>query len=348
LVDDIPIWRIKYLPKNLGEINGREKIKERLKFIIEQNNFPHLLFVGPDAIGKTLIASLFSKEFLGHHFKPNFKLVYANVPLSSEERVEARSDAYISTNRIGSLAGKTITTPAFIQVKIKPFVQLKALGDVPYKILVVKNFEALGSNQQGFRRLMEIYGSNCRMILITTKISNVIDPIISRCQLLLIPPINYDSFKELILKISKRENLEMEDAVIELLYRITEGRVAQSIDLIQLCSISNKVIDINAIYQGFIMSQNELVRSLLLLCLRSEFSKARELSRRIQSNYKYNSQEFFTFLLKELLKLPISKFARNRLINLIAEADFRAIDGQDTDIQVSSLLSKICYFSEFL
>lgn len=348
MVEEIPIWRIKYLPNNLEEINGREKIKERLKYIIEKRNFPHLLFVGPNAIGKTLIASLFSKEFLGRYFNPNFKIVYANVPLSSEERAEARSDSYISTSRIGSLAGKTITTPAFIQVKIKPFVQLKALGDVPYKILVVKNFEALGSNQQGFRRLMEIYGSNCRMILITTKISNVIDPIISRCQLFLIPPIMYDSFKDLIFKIGMSENLEIEETVIELLYKITEGRIAQSIDLIQLCSTSNKVIDMNAIYQSFIKSKNELIRSLLLLCLRSDFPKARELSRKIQSNYKYNSQEFFTLLLKELLKLPISKYSLNRLINLIAEADLRAIDGQDTDIQVSSLLSKICYFSEFL
>ena len=348
MVKEIPIWRVKYLPKKFGQINGREKIKERLKFIIEQRNFPHLLFIGPEAIGKTLIAQLFSKEFLGVYFEPNFKIVYANVPLSSEERAEARSDAYISTSRIGSLAGRTITTPAFIQVKVKPFVQLKALGDVPYKILVVKNFEALGSNQQGFRRLMEIYGSNCRMILITTKISNIIDPIISRCQLFLINPIEYVSFKELVINIANSEILNIEESTIEILYRITEGRIAQAIDLIQLCSITNKEIDINAIYQGYNKSKNDLVRSLLLMCLRSDFPKARELARKIQSNYKYNSQEFFLLLLRELLKLPLSNFTHSKLINLIAEADYRAIDGQDTDIQVSTLLSKICYFSEFL
>ncbi|MFX0176862.1 MAG: AAA family ATPase [Candidatus Hodarchaeota archaeon] len=345
---NIPVWRIKYLPNKLIEINGRGKIKERLNYIIEQQNFPHLLLVGPNGIGKTTIARLFSKEFLGEFFEPNFKMVYANVPLSSEERAQARSDAYISTSKIGSLAGRRITTPAFIQVKVKPFVQLKALGDVPYKILIVKNFEALGSNQQGFRRLMEIYGSNCRMILITTKISSVIDPIISRCQIFLIPPIDFNSFKALIFEIAMNENFEIDENVIELLYRLTEGKIAKAIDLIQLCSISSKNVDIDAIYQNFTESQNNLMRSLLLMCIRSDFPKARDLARKIQSNYKYNAQEFFILLLQELLKLPISNFTRNELINFLAEADFKAIDGQDIDIQVSTLLSKICYFSEFL
>jgi replication factor C small subunit len=348
LEKDNPIWRIKYLPNNLQEINGREEIKNDLNQMVEEQNFPHLLFVGSNGIGKTTIARLFSKEFLGEFFEPNFKLVYADVPLSSEERAKARSDAYVSTSKIGSLAGRRITTPAFIQVKVKPFVQLKALGDVPYKILVVKNFEALGSDQQGFRRLMEIYGSNCRMILITSKVSSIIDPIISRCQVFLIPPIQYKSFKVLIFKIAKNENLEIEELIIEILYKITEGRLAQAIDLLQLCGISSDKIDMDSIYKKFTKSQNDLIRSVLLMCLRGDFPKARELARNIQSNYKYNSQDFFVRLLNELSILPLSNFARNKLINFIAEADFRAIYGQDTDIQISTLLSKICYFSEFL
>ncbi|MFW9821061.1 MAG: hypothetical protein ACFFE5_15765, partial [Candidatus Thorarchaeota archaeon] len=176
---EIPVWRVKYHPNNLTQVCGRNQVKLTLKYIIQKGNFPHLLFVGSQGIGKTMITQLFSKEFLGKNYDVNFKLVYADVPLSDEERKQARTEAYISTSKIGSIAGRRITTPAFIQVRIKPFVQLKVLGGAPFKILVVKNFESLGSNQQGFRRLMEIYGSNCRMILITTKISSIINPIIS-------------------------------------------------------------------------------------------------------------------------------------------------------------------------
>jgi len=348
LSEEIPIWRIKYLPKKLDEVCGRQEIIKNLKEIIKKRNFPHLLFVGAEGIGKTTIANLFSKEFLGKYSDANNKLVYANEPLTEEARALARSEAYISTSKIGSIAGKRITTPAFIQVKVKPFVQLKVLGDVPFKILIVKNFEALGSNQQGFRRLMEIYGTNCRMILITTKISGIIEPIISRCQLFLISQVDFNSFKELIMDISKKESIQINADVVKFLYRLCEGKISQALDLLQLCSISGKTIDVNILYENSQKFQNNLVRSLLLLTLKGDFPKARELARTIISNLKYNANELFNLILDESIKLPLSKFARSKLITLIAEADFRALDGIDNDIQVNALLSKICLFSENL
>ena len=348
MTTEIPIWRIKYYPKTLDDICGREKIKERLKEIINQKNFPHLLFIGSEGIGKTTIARLFSKEFLGADFTANFKLTYADVPLTEDERKQARAEAYVSTSKIGSSAGKRITTPAFIAVNVKPFVQLKVLGDAPFKILIVKNFEVLGANQQGFRRLMEIYGSNCRMILLTTKISGIIDPIISRCQLFLISQVNYESFKELITTIANNESLNIKDNVIEVLYKISDGKLSRAIDLLQLCSVSNTTISLDSIYTNSQRFQNDLLRSLLLVALKGDFPKSRGLSREILRNYKYSSQELFNLLLIEVSKLPLSKFARIQLINLIADADFRAVDGRDDDIQISALLSKLCYFSESL
>jgi replication factor C small subunit len=244
LLSEIPIWRIKYLPKTLNEVCGREPIKERLREAINHGNFPHLLFVGEEGIGKTTIANLFSQEFLGNYFDANSKLVFSKVPLTAEEMKQARSEAYVSTSKLGSMAGKRITTPAFIRVKVKPFVQLKVLGDAPFKILIVKNFDSLGSNQQAFRRLMEIYGTNCRMILITTKVSRIIDPIMSRCQIFLISPVDFNSFEGLIRKIAQQESLKIEQEVIEFLYNTSEGNISRAIELLQLCSVGGEEISL--------------------------------------------------------------------------------------------------------
>ena len=348
MTEEIPVWRIKYLPKNLEDVCGREEVIERLKETIKQGNFPHLMFVGSEGIGKTTIAQLFSKEFLGKYYNANFKLVHANVPLTEEERAQAKAGTYISKSKIGSQAGRRISTPAFIKVKIKPFVQLKAFGGAPFKVLIVKNFEALGPNQQGFRRLMETYGSNCRMILITTKISGIIDPIVSRCQLFLISQADFNSFKELIEDISKKESLVLEDNVIDVLYKVSEGKISKAIDLLQLCSIAGKSINLNSLYENSQKFQKDLTRSLLLVALKGDFSKCRELSRKIISTYKYNSHELFAELLTEVNKLPLSKFTRCKIIEMISDADFRALDGMDVDIQVSALLSKLCVLSESL
>ncbi|MFX1379296.1 MAG: hypothetical protein ACFFA4_09390 [Promethearchaeota archaeon] len=348
LIDESPIWRIKYHPKNLDQVCGRESVKKTLKQIVQQGNFPHLLFLGSKGIGKTLIAQLFSKEFLTNNYDANFKLVYANVPLNDEERKQSRSDSYVSTSKIGSIAGRTITTPAFIQVRVKPFVQLKVLGDAPFKILVVNNFEVLGSDQQGFRRLMEIYGSNCRMILITTKISSIINPIISRCQIVLISRVKLNEFKDLILDIAKKESLKITNDCIEILYRISDGRISRAIDILQLSSISDNTISADILYDSSQKFYNDLIRSLLMVAFKGDFSKTRDLARKILSNYKYNVHELYNLLLIELNKLPLSSFARIKLINLIADSDFRSLDGRDNDIQVSALLSKICLFSEYM
>lgn len=348
MTETIPIWRIKYIPTILEEICGRQDIIKNLKEIIKKRNFPHLLFVGSEGIGKTTIARLFAKEFLGRYFAANYKLIYADEPLTEEERNLAKSESYVSTSKIGSIAGKRITTPAFIKVKVKPFVQLKVLGDAPFKILIVKNFEVLGANQQGFRRLMEIYGNNCRMILITTKVSGIIEPIASRCQLFLISQVDFQSFRELILNISQKESLQIDDSVIEVLYNLSEGKISRAIDLLQLCSLNGKNIDLDNLFQNSQKFRIDIVRSLLLLTLNGDFPKARELARKIISNYKYSASELFKLLLEELIKLPLSKYARSKLINLVADADFRALDGMDSDIQISALLSKFCLFSENL
>jgi len=348
MLSESPIWRIKYLPKSLNEICGRDDVKERLKNFIDDRNFPHLLFVGSKGIGKTIIADLFSKEFLGRFYDANSKVVYANVPLTSEEMKQARSEAYVSTSKIGSIAGKKITTPALIRIKIKPFIQLKVLGDVPFKILVVKEFDSLGSNQQAFRRLMEIYGTNCRMILITTKVSKIIDPIMSRCQVFFISQVDFHSFEELISTIAEKETLKIDKETIRTLYKITAGKLSNAIDLLQICSISGNDIDVDKLYENLSNSKKDMIKSLLIMCFKGDFRKARELSRKIQSSYKFSSQEMFQIMLTELAKLPLSSYSRTTLINFIAEADFRAIDGRDTDIQVSHLLAKICQFSELL
>jgi len=214
--------------------------------------------------------------------------------------------------------------------------------------LIVKNFEALENNQQGFRRLMEKYGTNCRMILITTKISSIIDPIVSRCQIFLIPRVELKNFNNLILDIAKKESLQISDETIEILYKISGGRFSRAIDLLQLSSITGSSIDKNKLYENYQLFQNDLIKSLLLMALKGDFPKTREVARTILSNYKYNSHELLKVLLDELHKLPLSKYTRCKLINYIADSDFRALAARDVDIQISALLSKVCLFSQYL
>jgi replication factor C small subunit len=196
---------------------------------------------------------------------------------------------------------------------------------------------------------MEIYGPNCRMILITTKISNIIAPIVSRCQLFLIPQADLKAFKELMLEIAKNEGLTFkESSLIQDLYKITEGKISKAIDLLQLCSATTNEITLNALFQNAQKFQKEMVKELLKIAFQGNFEEARKIARKINSDYNFNTQEFLIHLTEELLKLPLSNFIKEEVLKMIGEADFRAIEGSDDDIQISSLLSKLCLLSKMM
>ena len=148
--------------------------------------------------------------------------------------------------------------------------------------------------------------------------------------------------------IADNESIEVSSDGIDVLFKISEGRIFQAIDILQLSGVTGDKIDKYILYENAQRFQNDLIRSLLLISLKGDFPKSRELARKIISSYRYTSNELFNLLLKEINKLPLSRHVRSEMINLIADADFRAISGRDSDIQVSALLSKICLFSQYL
>jgi len=341
-----PVWSVKYKPLSLNDICGREQIKSQLKDYILKKNFPHLLLTGPQGVGKTTIARCFAKEFLGEFFSSNSKMLYADEPISKEERNQVGISSTFSKSMIGSRAGKRRYIHPFLDIKVKPFVQIKVLGDVPFKILIVKNFEALGQFQQGFRRLMETYGSNCRIILISPKISSIIDPIISRCQILFVSTVDFKDFRNFITELSKNEKFNINNPAIKILYKYSEAKLRKAIDLLQLSMMKSTDINSEVLFEIINSSRDKSMNELFNLILKGEFPPVRKQLRKIRRDFNYSAQEIYKKLLDEIIKLPLGKSIKIQYINYIAEADFRSIDGLDDDIQLSTLISKLCLLSE--
>ncbi len=204
-----PLWRIKYRPTQLSDIaHLYPEIAQLFKGYIEKRNFPHLLLVGPKGAGKSVLAEILGREILGDEFDYNYKLLFADDPISKKERDEASSE-HVSKKRIGSGAGIQRRHRPFIQSRVRPFVATQKFGNAPFKILCVKNFHALDVDQQAFRRIMEQYSSNCRMILITDCVSGIIDPIISRCQIVLVPYLFEIPCNKLLKDYCDRENVDV-------------------------------------------------------------------------------------------------------------------------------------------
>ena len=156
------IWTEKYRPTSFNDVKGQEKIVARIKAFVKQKNMPHILFAGPAGVGKTSLILVAAKELYGDNWGANILELNA----SDERGID------------------------IIRNQIKDFARTKAIGNVPFKIAILDEADALTKEaQHALRRTMENYSSTCRFCLIVNYSSKIIDPIQSRCSLFRFTPL---------------------------------------------------------------------------------------------------------------------------------------------------------------
>ena len=150
------LWTEKYRPKKLDEIVNQRAIVDRLKGFVETKSMPHCLFAGSPGTGKTTAALCLAHDLFGELFAHSFSELNA-----SDER------------------GINV-----VRERVKTFARTKALGDMPFKILVLDEADNMTSDaQQALRRTMERYTRTCRFILACNYSSRIIEPIQSLASL---------------------------------------------------------------------------------------------------------------------------------------------------------------------
>ncbi|MHA1340930.1 MAG: hypothetical protein ACTSRZ_13320 [Promethearchaeota archaeon] len=334
------LWELKYKPKKLSEISARDGLINRLNSLMAKGNIPHLMFIGPKGFGKLTTAILFAKQLLGDSYSSNCKIVFASDPLTAEERAQVKQESYVSTKKVGSMAGKKFTWPAFLASRIKPFVEVRPIGSFPYKILIVKDFHILESEQQGFRRLMEKYSETCRMILITDQISSIIDPILSRCMLFFFNEIDYDPYRSFIQKVADKEGLKIEERAIKYLYIATNGRIGESLNILQKIALKKDEISEEEVFHNI---KNPIKLELQVLLRSILFGNMELLKTKLNiiQKFGYDLKTILAEISNEIFNQPLYKDQKAYLINYLGDLDFQSINGQDEELQLNNIIYQI-------
>ena len=334
-----PIWRIKYRPTSFEEIKPYiPSIANQVRGFIQSNNIPHLLLVGPEGSGKTVLAEIIARELLAHEFAMNYKLLFADDPIGTAERKAAKKSGHISTKRIGSSAGITKRYRVFIQSRVRPFVSTKKFGVAPFKILAVKNFHALTVEQQGFRRLMEQYTTNCRMILITDRVSGIIDPILSRCQIIFVPFMPKPKFTKFLKTICVREKIPITLDVIESIREKAQSNVGKALDLIQLTQLQYGAVSLETVAKMIHAMDAKIVTELFNLTLHGTMAGLRKKLREIFTRYAMSKDRILHELSKIITHQPLERSLKAFYLVLIAQVDFDSLHANDDEIQLENLL----------
>jgi replication factor C small subunit len=275
-------------------------------------NIPHLLFAGPAGTGKSTLALITVKELFGSTWKDN----YLELNASDERGIQIVRD------------------------KVKNFARTKSLGNVPFKIIFLDEADALTPEaQQALRRTMENYSATCRFILSCNYSSKIIDPIQSRCAIFRFKLLEKKDIEQVLRKIERGENLQIQEEAVEILYEGSEGDCRRAINLLQSTAAISPSINTDLVSTIISNVKPKDVKIVLDYALAGDFQTSREKLLNVMLKESISGQDVIKSIQKEIWNLPVEPEIKVKLTEKTGETEFRIVEGSDPFIQLQSLLA---------
>ena len=311
------MWVEKYRPKTLDEIVNQKSVVERLKGFVKKGSLPHLLFSGPPGTGKTSAILALANEIFGP------ELAQYNVL-----ELNASDERGIKT----------------VREDIKEFARTAPVGGASFKIIILDEADNLTSDaQQALRRTMERYVKTSRFALLCNYPSKIIEPIQSRCAIFRFSPLSKEDVVKKLKQICNSEKLTISDDVLEEIYYIAEGDLRKAINLLQAVSATGKDnITKEVVYDiAGLLHPNE-IREIIKMALKGDLTKARRKLFSLMVDKGISGTDIIKQMGNEVMQLediPDNKIVK--IMDAIAETDYRLTEGASEDIQILALLAKI-------
>ncbi len=309
----VEVWTEKYRPGTLEDIVGHEHVIRRLEAFVEDESLPHLLFTGPAGTGKSASALAAAKDLFGEKWKNNLLELNAS-----------------DTRGIN-----------VIRNQVKNFARSKAVGDVPFKIIILDEADALTPEaQHALRRTMENYTETARFILICNYSSKIIDPIRSRCSIFRFPRLEKKEASKLLEDICNEETVEYDESGLEAIFSVTRGDLRKSINLLQSVSATGKEVTEEVVYEVSSQAKPQAIRELLEGALDGRFIEARDKLQELVLEKGISGMDIIKEIHRQVYSLDIDEKKKVRLVEKMGEYEFRLDEGADEQIQLEALLAQ--------
>lgn len=233
------LWIDKHRPKVLDELTVHETVTNLLKSISKSMNFPHLLFTGSPGSGKKTRVMAFLRAVFNAPIE-NLRGEYVSIDAGSKT-IEAHvinSPFHIELTPADSGNSDRLVITHFVKAAAS---SQNVQKDIP-KIIVLNDAHRLSKlAQQALRRLMEKYAKSCRFILIANSLSQILEPIRSRCFVIRTPKISDDDLLPVLESVGAKENLKFPADIYGLIVQKAEGDMRRAIVSMELLSLQSRV-----------------------------------------------------------------------------------------------------------
>lgn len=309
------MWTEKYRPKKLEDIVNQGDIIKGITNLVRSPDIPHMLFSGPAGVGKTTAALCIAREILGEEWRKNTLELNA----SDERGIK------------------------MVRERVKEFAASVKLAtdkdfDKPKIIILDEADEMTSEAQTALRRIIEDSARTTRFIIICNYLSQIIEPIQSRCVVFRFTRLPKDAVIEHLKMISSKEKVKFDEKALEQIYESTGGDLRHSINVMQAAA-GMGAINMANVSAAIGISGRSKVGDILKLALAGKFNEARIKLLELTQVYGMSETDFLKYANQEAYDMKLED--PGEFAALMAEYDYRLVSGAHPEIQLAALLAQL-------
>ena len=309
------MWSEKYRPKKLKEVVDQKEIIKGISNLIKSPDIPHMLFAGPAGVGKTTTALCIAMELLGEEWRKNTLELNA----SDERGIK------------------------MVRERVKEFAaSIKLADDKEFgkpKIIILDEADEMTSEAQtALRRIIEDSARTTRFIIICNYLSQIIEPIQSRCVVFRFRRLPKDDVIDHLKMICEQQKVKYEEKALAQIYEATGGDLRHSINIMQAAA-GMGLVSVASVTAAIGISGRARVGEVLRLAMSGKFNDSRAKLLELTQVYGMSEGDFMKYANEEAYDMRIEK--PEEFAALMAEYDYRLTAGAHPEIQLSALLAQL-------
>eukprot|EP01097_Dermamoeba_algensis_P008097 TRINITY_DN5265_c0_g1_i1.p1 TRINITY_DN5265_c0_g1~~TRINITY_DN5265_c0_g1_i1.p1 ORF type:complete len:369 (-),score=67.64 TRINITY_DN5265_c0_g1_i1:85-1128(-) len=304
-------WVEKYRPTKLADLISHTEIIDTIVRLIEENQFPHLLFYGPPGTGKTSTILACAHKLFG----PSFSSMTLELNASDDRGIDV------------------------VREQIKDFASTQKIFAKGFKLIILDEADAMtGAAQAALRRVIEKYSKNTRFCLICNHVSKITPAIQSRCTRFRFSPLKDEHMITRIAQIAKLEKVTLDDSAMKSIIKLSTGDMRKALNILQSCSMSGQEITSEMIYTSTGNPSPADIATTLDYLLNSSFDSAFQNIQKLKSGKGLALVDMVREIHLALLKMDISDSHKTFLIKKLADGEYRLASGTSEKLQLGGLV----------